>query len=139
HRRRLTLQTSHRPNPARLRRQSRSARARGYRRVPFQFWFRLLIFVIPSEVEESLATFQEDREGGSKRCLGFVRHNKRTAVKKDLGDTPPQIFREQLHRLADWIAGYWGKKKTLRLGPDAKHGANRAALPAQPPEQGEPF
>src|SRR5207253_1389973 len=100
---------------------------------------RLLIFVIPSEVEESLATFQEDREGGSKRCLGFARHDKRTAVKKDLRDTPPEIFREQLHRLADWIADFRGKMETLRVAPDSKPGAIRAALPAQPPEQGEPF
>jgi len=60
-------------------------------------------------------------------------------VKKDLGDTPPQIFREQLHRLADWIADFRGKIETLRVAPDSKPGAIRAALPAQPPEQGEAF
>ena len=60
-------------------------------------------------------------------------------MKKDLGDTPPEIFREQLHRLADWIADYRGKIETLRVAPDSKPGAIRAALPAQPPEQGEPF
>src|SRR6266536_2141582 len=56
-----------------------------------------------------------------------------------LGDTSPEIFREQLHRLADWIADYRGKIETLRVAPDAKPGAIRAALPSQPPEQGEPF
>src|SRR5882724_11552702 len=56
-----------------------------------------------------------------------------------LGDTPPEIFREQLHRMADWIADYRRKIETLRVAPDSKPGAIRAALPAQPPEQGEPF
>src|SRR5438067_2264548 len=57
----------------------------------------------------------------------------------ELGDTPPEIFREQLHRLADWIADYRGKIETLRVAPDSQPGAIRAALPSQPPEQGEPF
>src|SRR5205809_5199971 len=57
----------------------------------------------------------------------------------ELGDTPPEIFREQLHRMADWIADYRGKIETLRVAPDSKPGAIRAALPSQPPEQGESF
>ena len=57
----------------------------------------------------------------------------------DLGDVPLEEFREQLHRLADWIADYRGKIETLRVAPDRKPGAIRAALPPQPPEQGEPF
>src|SRR5207248_4569506 len=57
----------------------------------------------------------------------------------NLGETPPEIFRQQLHRLADWIADYRGKIETLRVAPDSKPGASRAALPSQPPEQGEPF
>src|SRR5947209_5426190 len=57
----------------------------------------------------------------------------------NLGETPPEIFRQQLHRLADWIADYRGKIETLRVAPDSKPGAIRAALPSQPPEQGEPF
>jgi aromatic-L-amino-acid/L-tryptophan decarboxylase len=57
----------------------------------------------------------------------------------NLGDTPPEIFREQLHRLADWIADYRGKIEQLRVAPDRKPGAIRAALPSQAPEQGEPF
>src|SRR6267142_1999745 len=60
-------------------------------------------------------------------------------MQDELGDTPPEIFREQLHRLADWIADFRGKMETLRVAPDTKPGAIRAALPAQPPEQGEPF
>src|SRR5207237_8545243 len=57
----------------------------------------------------------------------------------NLGETPPEIFRQQLHRLADWIADYRGKIETLRVAPDSKPGAIRAALPSQPPEQGGPF
>src|SRR5438094_5451508 len=57
----------------------------------------------------------------------------------NLGETPPEIFRQQLHRLADWIADFRGKIETLCVAPDSKPGAIRAALPVQPPEQGEPF
>ncbi len=57
----------------------------------------------------------------------------------ELGDTPLEIFREQLHRMADWIADYRGKIETLRVAPDSKPGAIRSALPSQPPEQGEQF
>src|SRR5437667_12874099 len=57
----------------------------------------------------------------------------------EFGDTPPEIFRQQLHRLADWIADYRGKIETLRVAPDSKPGAIRSALPSQPHEQGDPF
>src|SRR5712672_2291113 len=57
----------------------------------------------------------------------------------NLGDTPLEEFREQLHRLADWIADFRGKIETLRVAPDSKPGAIPAALPPPPPEQGEPF
>jgi aromatic-L-amino-acid/L-tryptophan decarboxylase len=57
----------------------------------------------------------------------------------DLGDVPSEEFRKQLHQLADWIADYRGKIETLRVAPNAKPGAIRAALPAQAPEEGEPF
>src|SRR5216110_1883823 len=60
-------------------------------------------------------------------------------MQDELGDTPPEIFREQLHRLADWIADFRGKMETLRVAPDSKPVAIRAQLPAQPPEEGEPF
>src|SRR4029079_10851865 len=60
-------------------------------------------------------------------------------MQDNLGDTPPEIFREQLHRLADWIADYRGKMETLRVAPDSKPGAIRGALPYTPPERGEPF
>jgi aromatic-L-amino-acid decarboxylase len=49
----------------------------------------------------------------------------------------PEIFREELHRLADWIADYRENLETVRVAPNAKPGAIQAALPAEPPEQAE--
>jgi aromatic-L-amino-acid decarboxylase len=57
----------------------------------------------------------------------------------NLGDMPPKTFRKQLHRLADWIADYRENLETLPVAPNAKPGAIRAALPAEPPEQAEPI
>ncbi|HME87745.1 MAG TPA: pyridoxal-dependent decarboxylase [Chthoniobacterales bacterium] len=54
-------------------------------------------------------------------------------------DTPPEIFRKQLHQLADWIADFREQLGKLPVAPNAKPGAIRAALPARPPEQGESF
>jgi aromatic-L-amino-acid decarboxylase len=56
-----------------------------------------------------------------------------------LGDTPPEVFRKQLHQLADWIADFREGLGELRVAPDDKPGAIRRALPAQPPENSEPF
>jgi aromatic-L-amino-acid decarboxylase len=56
-----------------------------------------------------------------------------------LGDTPPEEFRKQLHELADWIADFREHIGELRVAPNAKPGAILAKLPAQPPEEGEPF
>src|SRR5262249_10408562 len=56
-----------------------------------------------------------------------------------LGDTPPEIFRKQLHQLADWIADFRENLGRRRVAPNDKPGAIRAVLPAQPPEQGEAF
>jgi aromatic-L-amino-acid/L-tryptophan decarboxylase len=55
------------------------------------------------------------------------------------GDTAPEEFRKQLHELADWIADFRENIEKLRVAPDDKPGAIRAQLPAQAPEQGEPF
>jgi aromatic-L-amino-acid/L-tryptophan decarboxylase len=57
----------------------------------------------------------------------------------DLGDVSPEIFRKELHRLADWIADYRENLETLRVAPNAKPGAIQAALPAEPPERAEPL
>jgi aromatic-L-amino-acid decarboxylase len=56
-----------------------------------------------------------------------------------LGDTPPEIFRKQLHQLADWIADFREGLGNLRVAPNDKPGAIRAALPSQPPENAEAF
>src|SRR5256885_4038875 len=56
-----------------------------------------------------------------------------------LGDTPPEIFRKQLHQLADWIADFRENIANIRVAPNDKPGAIRAALPGRPPEDGEPF
>src|SRR6267154_436598 len=56
-----------------------------------------------------------------------------------LGDTAPEEFRKQLHELADWIADFRENIESLRVAPDEKPGAVRAQLPAQPPDDGEPF
>ena len=55
------------------------------------------------------------------------------------GDTPPKVFREQLHQLADWIADFREHIGELRVAPNDKPGAIRAALGATPPENGEAF
>jgi aromatic-L-amino-acid/L-tryptophan decarboxylase len=56
-----------------------------------------------------------------------------------LGDTPAEEFRKQLHQLADWIADFREHIEQLRVAPDHKPGAILRALPAQPPEENEPF
>lgn len=56
-----------------------------------------------------------------------------------IGDTPPEVFRKQLHQMADWIADFRENLGTIRVAPNDKPGAIRAALPAQPPENAEPF
>jgi aromatic-L-amino-acid decarboxylase len=56
-----------------------------------------------------------------------------------LGDTPPEEFRKQLHQLADWIADHRKNIETLRVAPNAKPGAILAALPPHAPEEGESF
>src|SRR5437870_2749299 len=57
----------------------------------------------------------------------------------ELGDVSPAVFREQLHQLADWIADYRETIGDRSVAPNAKPGAILAALPAEPPEDGESF
>ena len=54
----------------------------------------------------------------------------------ELGDTPPAIFRKQLHQIADWIADYREKIAERRISPNAKPGDILAQLDATPPETG---
>ncbi len=58
---------------------------------------------------------------------------------QELGDTSPEDFRKQLHELADWIADFRQNLGSLPVAPNDKPGAILAALPAEPPEEGEPF
>jgi len=59
--------------------------------------------------------------------------------RQELGDTSPEDFRKQLHELADWIADFRQNLGSLPVAPNDKPGAILAALPAEPPEVGEPF
>ena len=54
-------------------------------------------------------------------------------------DTPPEEFREQLHRLADWIADYRANLEHLRVAPNAPPGSIQRALPVEPPDTAESF
>src|SRR5947209_16109350 len=56
-----------------------------------------------------------------------------------LGDTPPEIFREQLHQLADWIADYREHIAERRISPNTKPGDILAQLDTAPPEFGAPL
>jgi aromatic-L-amino-acid/L-tryptophan decarboxylase len=58
---------------------------------------------------------------------------------QSIGDTSPEEFRRQLHELADWIADFRQNIESLRVAPNDKPGAILAALPGEPPEEGEPF
>ena len=51
----------------------------------------------------------------------------------------PAEFRRQAHALADWIATYLEQVEHYPVVPRVAPGDVRAALPAQAPEQGEPF
>lgn len=48
-------------------------------------------------------------------------------------------FRRHGHALIDWLADYRQRVESLPVLAQTEPGAIRAQLPAQPPEQGEPF
>src|ERR1044071_10152925 len=56
-----------------------------------------------------------------------------------IGDTPPEEFRKQLHELADWIADFREYIEHLRVAPNDKPGTIREQLPESAPEDGESF
>jgi aromatic-L-amino-acid decarboxylase len=58
---------------------------------------------------------------------------------KSLGDIPADVYRKHLHELADWMADYRENIAKQRISPSAKPGAIISALPASPPETGEPL
>src|SRR6266508_2001803 len=51
----------------------------------------------------------------------------------------PEQFRRHGYEVVDWIADYYDRIESLPVLSQAEPGAVRAALPAEPPEQGEPF
>ncbi len=51
----------------------------------------------------------------------------------------PEDFRKHGHALVDWIAAYYERVASLPVQSQVTPGAVRAALPAGPPRQGEPF
>src|SRR5881398_2494589 len=53
----------------------------------------------------------------------------------ELGDISPELFREQLHRLADWIADYRENIGERRISPNDEPGAIVARLDAAAPEK----
>src|ERR1700730_4668134 len=55
------------------------------------------------------------------------------------GNPDPEVFRKQLHQLADWIADFRKNISSLRVAPNEKPGAIREKMPAQLPEEGEAF
>src|SRR5437773_3234095 len=54
----------------------------------------------------------------------------------ELGDISPELFREQLHRLADWIADYRENIGERRISPNDEPGAIAERLDAAAPERG---
>jgi aromatic-L-amino-acid decarboxylase len=64
-----------------------------------------------------------------------VTHNK---AKNGFHMTPDE-FRRYGRSVVDWIADYYERVESLPVLSQVKPGEIRAALPAHPPEQGEPF
>src|SRR2546423_8229124 len=60
-------------------------------------------------------------------------------MKEFLGDIPRDVYRKQLHKLADWMADYRENIAKQRISPMAKPGAIISALPSVPPETAEPL
>src|ERR1700730_18299425 len=57
----------------------------------------------------------------------------------DLGDISPELFRAQLHRLADWIADYRENIGERRISPNDEPGAILAQLSTTAPETAAPL
>jgi aromatic-L-amino-acid decarboxylase len=55
------------------------------------------------------------------------------------GHMTPDEFREYGRQVVDWIAGYYERIESFPVLSQVTPGDVRAALPAHPPEQGEPF
>src|SRR5882762_10409782 len=88
---------------------------------------------------EAMNDRQRSRREPSDIAGRVERPSERERASQPLGDVSPAEFRQQLHELADWIADYRENIGKLRVAPNAKPGAILAALPKQPPEEGEAF
>ena len=51
----------------------------------------------------------------------------------------PEEFRRHGHAMVDWIANYYARIESFPVLSQAQPGQVRAALPAHPPQSGEPF
>jgi aromatic-L-amino-acid decarboxylase len=58
---------------------------------------------------------------------------------EELGDTPPEIFRQQLRELADWIADYRETIADRPISGNVRPGEILSQLDRDPPETGTPF
>jgi aromatic-L-amino-acid decarboxylase len=56
-----------------------------------------------------------------------------------LGDVSPELFRQQLHQIADWIADYREKIDDRAVSSTTAPGTIGKSLPTDPPEKGESF
>ena len=56
-----------------------------------------------------------------------------------MGDIAPEVFRRQLHELADWVADYRETIAQRRVSPNEKPGTVLRALRSEPPEKSEPL
>ncbi|MFI5242809.1 MAG: pyridoxal-dependent decarboxylase, partial [Gemmatimonadales bacterium] len=56
-----------------------------------------------------------------------------------LGDLGDDVMREELHRVAEWIADYRATIEARAIVPAVEPGDIRAALPAHVPATGEPM
>jgi aromatic-L-amino-acid decarboxylase len=59
--------------------------------------------------------------------------------RQSLGDIPPEVFRQELHRLADWIADYREHIGARRISPTDPPGTVVAQLDRAPPEKAAPL
>ena len=56
-----------------------------------------------------------------------------------LGDVDLEIFREEGHRLVDWVARYLAGAEAYPVLPRVRPGEVKASLPASPPAGPEPL
>ena len=57
----------------------------------------------------------------------------------ETGDFPLEEFRARANQLVDWIVEYFAHPERYPVLPPLEPGATRAALPAAPPNEGEPL